>query len=113
MTVKVTALLVVPLTVTVTFTEPFDRPDGTVATIEGSLQLVVDAITPPILTVLPPLVAPKPLPVMVTEVPDAPDVGDRLEMTGAANREPLARTTNKKQVSELSSERLERIALSL
>jgi hypothetical protein len=94
--VKATPLLAVPLTVTTTFTEPFAIPDGTVAAIDVLLQLVVAATTVPNLTVLDPLVDPKLLPVMVTDTPVAPEVGFRLEMTGAANREPLARTTKAK-----------------
>jgi len=107
----VTALLSVLFTLTTTFTGPFVRPDGTVAVIDVPLllQFVVAATTVPNLTVLVPFVEPKPVPVIVTDMPDAPEIGLRLEITGAAKSDALARTTNKKQATELSGERLEHI----
>src|SRR2546428_13489999 len=80
--VNVTELLDEPLTVTMTDSARLATPAGTTATMEVLLQLVVEAVTPPNLTMLVPLVAPKLLPVMVTEVPVAPEVGERLEMDG-------------------------------
>jgi hypothetical protein len=106
-TVKATALLAVPLTVTTTFTAPFARPDGTVAVMEVPLlpQFVTLAVAVPNFTVLGPWVEPNPVPVMVTEVPVAPEVGDKLEMTGAANREPLARTRKRRTEMAANMER--------
>lgn len=69
---------------TVTTTLPVVAPLGTVATIDVALQLVVVAVVPLNFTVLVPLVAPKFAPVMVTDAPTAPEVGDRLVMLGAA-----------------------------
>ncbi len=81
-TVKLTPLLALLETVTTTF--PVVAPGGTVATILVALQLVVLAIVPLNLTVLVPLVAPKFVPVIVTEAPTAPEDGDKFEMVGAA-----------------------------
>ena len=71
-------------------------PVGTVATIEVALQLpIVVAVVPLNCTVLEPWVEPKFVPVIVTDEPTAPDVGDRLVMLGAAttvNDEPLLAT---------------------
>jgi hypothetical protein len=47
-----------------------------------ALQLLTVAATPPNVTVLVPCVPPKFAPVIVTAVPAAPDVGDRLLMAG-------------------------------
>jgi hypothetical protein len=80
-TVKVTPLLAIPLTVTTTLPEV--APVGTGATIEVALQLVGVAAVLLKVTVLVPWVAPKFVPVMVTEVPTGPEVGDRLVMLGA------------------------------
>ena len=74
-TVNVKPLLPVPDTVTTTF--PVVAPVGTIATIEESLQLVVVAAVPLKLTVLAPWLDPKLVPVMVTEAPTAPDVGEK------------------------------------
>jgi hypothetical protein len=72
--------------VTVTTTLPVVAPVGTVATIEVALQLVI-AVAVVVLnfTVLVPCVEPKLVPVIVTDAPTAPVVGDRLVMLGAAN----------------------------
>src|SRR6266568_3595221 len=80
-TVKVTPLLATPFTVTTTL--PVVAPVGTGAAIEVALQLVGVAAVPLKVTVLLPCVAPKFAPVMVTEVPTGPEVGDRLVMLGA------------------------------
>ena len=77
-TVNETPLLAVPPTVTTTF--PVVAPLGTGAKIEVALQLVGVAVVPLNLTVLDPCVEPKAVPLIVTEVPTAPVVGDRLLM---------------------------------
>ena len=75
---------------------PVVAPVGTAATIEVAPQLVIDVADVPLnATVLVPCVAPKFVPVIVTEAPTAPDVGDKLVMFGAAttvNAEPLLST---------------------
>ena len=81
-TVKLTPLL--DLLETFTTTLPVVAPDGTVATMLVALQLVALALVPLNVTVLVPCVEPKFVPVIVTEAPTAPDVGDRLEMVGPA-----------------------------
>jgi hypothetical protein len=64
-------------------------PVGTVALIEVALQLPNEVTVVPLnLTVLVPLVEPKFVPVIVTNVPTAPDVGDRVVMVGAAKDNP-------------------------
>jgi len=89
-TVKLTPLLDTPLTVTTTL--PVVAPLGTVATIEVALQLeIVVAVVVLNFTVLDPCVEPKFVPVIVTDAPTAPEVGDKLEMVGAA-KEVAART---------------------
>jgi len=82
-TVKVTPLLATPPTVTTTF--PVVAPVGTVATIDVVLQLAI-LVTVVVLnfTVLVPCGDPKFVPVIVTDAPTAPDVGERLVMLGAA-----------------------------
>jgi hypothetical protein len=79
-TVKVTPLLATPPTVTTTF--PVVAPEGTGTTIFVALQLVGVEVVPLNVTVLVPWVAPKFVPVMVTEVPTAPEVGDTVPMLG-------------------------------
>jgi hypothetical protein len=79
-TVKVTALLAMPLTVTMT--DPVVTPVGTGTTMELALQLVGVAAVPLNRTVLVPGVAPKFDPVIVTTAPIDPDVGERLEIAG-------------------------------
>jgi hypothetical protein len=86
-TVNVTPLLVCPPTVTTTF--PVVAAAGTSATIEVLLQLVTAADTPLNITVLAPWAEPKFVPVSVTEVPMAPEVGDRLLIAKTANASPL------------------------
>ena len=74
---------------TVTTTLPVVAPEGTVATIEVAPQLViVVAVVPLNFTVLEPCVEPKFVPVIVTDAPTAPVVGDRLVILGAAKAAP-------------------------
>jgi len=80
-TVKVTPLLASALTVTTTL--PVVAPDGAGTTMLVLDQLVGVAVVPLNLIVLVAFVAPKFVPVTVTEVPTAPLVGDRLVMLGA------------------------------
>ena len=81
-TVKLFPLLATPATVTTTL--PVTAPDGTFATMLVALHVVTVAVTPLNLTVLVPLVAPKAVPVIVTEAVIAPDVGARVAILGAA-----------------------------
>jgi hypothetical protein len=93
-TVNEEPLLATPLTVTTTF--PVVAPVGTVATIDVAPQLpIVVAVVPLNFTVLVPCVEPKFVPVIVTEAPTAPVVGDRLVMVGAAY-DALSEVTHKK-----------------
>ena len=87
-TVKATPLLATPETVTTTF--PVVAPEGTGTTMLVALQLVGVVAVPLNLTVLEPCVDPKFVPVMVTEVPTAPDVGDRLVILGDVPPPPEA-----------------------
>jgi hypothetical protein len=80
-TVNVTPLLATPLTVTTTL--PVVAPDGTTATIDVAFQVVIEAATVPLnVTVLVPCIAPKLVPVIDTEAPTAPEVGDWLVIVG-------------------------------
>ena len=81
-TVKLTPLLGFPLTVTTTF--PLVAPVGTGATIEVALQLAGVAVVPLNFTVLLPPAFPKLVPVIVTDRPTAPEVGDKLVILGIA-----------------------------
>ena len=83
---NIALLLVAPEeSVTVTPTLLYaERLLGTMATMLVSLQLVMAAATEPIIKELVPWVAPKPVPVIVTELPAGPEVGLRLEMSGPA-----------------------------
>ncbi len=83
-TVNATELLACPPTVTTTL--PFVAPLGTGTAIEVVLQLVGAAATPLNVTVLPPWLAPKYEPVIVTEVPTGPELGETLEMLGGGAR---------------------------
>src|ERR687895_611342 len=80
-TVKVTPLLPTPPTVTTT--GPVVAPLGTGAVIEVALQLLGVAAVPLNVTVLVPCGLPKLDPVIVTDVPTAPEVGFKLLITGA------------------------------
>jgi len=87
-TVNAAPLLVWPPTVTVTL--PVVAPVGTGTAMLVLLQLVGVAVVPLKLIVLLPCVAPKFVPAIVTDVPTAPDVGDRLVMLGfTVNAAPL------------------------
>jgi hypothetical protein len=66
----------------VTTTFPVVAPLGTGTTIEVALQLVGIAVVPLNLTVLVPWVEPKFVPVIVTDVPTTPEVGERLVIEG-------------------------------
>jgi hypothetical protein len=79
--VNTTPLLAVPLTVTRTF--PVLAPVGTGVTILVELQLVGAAGAPLNVTLLAPWVDPKFAPVIVTEVPTGPPVGERPVTVGA------------------------------
>lgn len=88
MNVNRTPLLASPPTVTTTF--PVRAPFGTTTTMLVSLQLVGVAAPPLKVTVLVPCVAPKLVPVIVTEFPTGADVGERLAMLGGTvNSTPL------------------------
>lgn len=79
-TVKAMPLLAKPLTVTTTL--PVVAPFGTGTMMPVSPQLVGVAGVPLKVTVLVPWVAPKLVPVMVTEVPTGPVVGERPAILG-------------------------------
>jgi len=80
-TVNFTPLLEAPPTVTTTL--PVVAALGTGATIDAEFHFVGLAATPLKVTVLVPCVEPKFFPVIVTDVPTTPDVGERLVMEGA------------------------------
>ena len=94
-TVNLTPLLDRPLRVTTTL--PDVAPPGTAATTVVAFQVEIEAETPLKVTV--PGVEPKLVPVMVTEVPTGPDMGDRAVMPGDTLKDapllfiPLALTT--------------------
>ncbi len=79
-TVKVMPFEATPFTVTTRL--PVVAPEGTTATIEVALQLETVAAVPLNLTVLEPCVEPKFVPVIVTDVPITPEVGEMLPMVG-------------------------------
>ena len=81
-TVNVTPLLALPPTETTTF--PVVAPEGTAATIEVVLQLVGLALVALKATVLVPWVEPKLVPVILTDVPTPPEVGDKAIIFGVA-----------------------------
>jgi len=86
-TVKSTPLLVAwPPTVTTTF--PVAAPTGTGTAMLVSLQLVGAVAVPLKVTELIPCVAPKLVPVMVTNIPTGPDVGFRLVIFGVTRKVP-------------------------
>jgi hypothetical protein len=78
---KASPLLWAPSTIITTF--PVFAKFGTVAIIRVVLQLVTVAAIPLKVTVLVPWLARKLVPMIVTEVPGAADVGDRLLILGA------------------------------
>jgi hypothetical protein len=79
-TVNVTPLLARPATVTTT--GPVVAPLGTGTTMLVLLQLLGVAVVPLNFTVLVPWVGPKFVPVIVTDVPTGPELGERLLMLG-------------------------------
>jgi hypothetical protein len=79
-TVKLAPLLPSPPTVMTTF--PVVAPAGTGTTTLVALQLVGEAAVPLKVNVLLPWVAPKLVPVIVTEVPIGAELGDRLVIPG-------------------------------
>src|SRR5438552_16354021 len=79
-TVNNTPALATPLTVTTTL--PVVAPAGTGATIEVALQLVGLALVALKKTALAPWVEPKLVPVIVTDAPTAPEIGDNAVMRG-------------------------------
>jgi hypothetical protein len=99
-TVKATPLLATPPTVTTTF--PVVAPLGTVVAILVALQLVVVAAVPLSVTVPE---DPKFVPVIVTAVPTAPNVGDRLVMLGVGD------TATNKIVSKVDWELVSTVAV--
>src|SRR6266436_1322273 len=70
---------------TVTETGPEVAPDGTSATMLVSLQVPTAEVVPLSEIVLPPCVVPKPVPVIVTSSPTAPEVGDMAVIASASN----------------------------
>lgn len=81
-TVKLSPLLATALTVTTTL--PVVAPAGTGTLIEALAQVVGVPGVPLNVTVLVPWEVPKPVPLIVTDVPTAPDVGVRLVMLSVA-----------------------------
>jgi hypothetical protein len=73
-------LLALPPVVTITF--PDEAPVGTLATVDEAVQLMIGAVVP--LNVTNPWVEPKFDPVIVTDAPTTPDVGDMLVIVGVA-----------------------------
>src|ERR1700675_2191760 len=82
-TVKLLPLVFTPLVFTTTL--PVVAPEGTVVAMLVALQLVTAAAVPLKLTVLVPWAEPKLVPVILTEDPTAPDVGERLLMVGVGS----------------------------
>jgi hypothetical protein len=78
---KLTPLLACPPTVTTTL--PVVAPVGTGTLMLVALQFVGVPAVPLKVTVLVPCVEPKLVPVMVIDVPAAPEVGFKLVMVGA------------------------------
>jgi hypothetical protein len=79
-----TPLLATPPTVTTTL--PVVAPDGTAATIDVALQLVIVVAAVPLnVTTLVPCVEPKLVPVIVTDAPIAAAFVDKLAMLGACS----------------------------
>jgi hypothetical protein len=81
--VNATPALTTPLTVTTTLPDPV-APDGTVATMDVLLQLVIEAVVvvPGKVTVLVPCDEPKFIPVIVTVAPTAPVLVERPLIVG-------------------------------
>jgi hypothetical protein len=87
-TVKDTPLVSTPLACTTTF--PVVAPLGTGTAMLVALQLVGVAVVPLNLIVLLPCVAPKSVPVTVTDAPTAPEVRLRLVIAGVGRRVNVA-----------------------
>jgi hypothetical protein len=108
-TVKLDPLLFTPLANTTTF--PVVAPLGTVVAMLVALQVVTVAVVPLNFTVLEPWLDPKFVPVIVIEVPTAPEVFERLVMLGADTTvkldpllfTPLANTTTFPVVAPLGT----------
>jgi hypothetical protein len=99
-TVNVFPLLATPETVTTTL--PVVAPLGTTTTTLVLLQLVYVATAVPLnLTVLVPRVEPKPLPVIVTDAPIAPEVGERLVIFGAAKAKLADKISTERTTAEI------------
>ena len=81
-TVKLDPLLLTPLAFTTRF--PVVAPLGTVVVMRVALQVPTVAVVPLKVTVPVPCDAPKFVPVIVTDAPTAPVVGERPVMLGAA-----------------------------
>jgi hypothetical protein len=80
-TAKNTELL--PILPTTTVTEPLVAPVGTKAAMLVSLQVVIEVARVPLKkTALLPCAVPKPVPLMVTVLPTAPEAGDMPVMLG-------------------------------
>ena len=79
---------------TATTAPPVVAPDGTVATIAVVVQLAIDVAAVPLnFRVLVPCEEPKLVPVIVTDAPTAPVVGDRVVTLGVSVKvEPLLST---------------------
>jgi len=80
-TVKLAPLLFTPLAFTITF--PVAAPEGTLETTFVEIQLMIGATVPLNRTEPLPCDEPKFVPLMVTDAPAAPEVGEMLEMWGA------------------------------
>jgi hypothetical protein len=78
---------------TVKTTDPLVAPPGTGATTRLALQLLGVATVPLNLMLLVPCDAPKFAPLMVTDVPTLPDVGERLTILGAVGEVKSADTS--------------------
>jgi hypothetical protein len=90
-TVKLLPLLATPPTVTTTL--PVVAVDGTIAVIAVGVQVLNTLAAPaPNFTVLPAELLPNPLPLMVTVLPTAPDVMERLVMLTTVKLTPLPAT---------------------
>jgi hypothetical protein len=84
--------LLTGLPFTVTVKGPVNAPDGTIAFMSVSLQLVTAALVPLSDTVLLPFVAPKPVPEIETPDPTAPEAGDKplmLKLSVTVKLDPL------------------------
>ena len=107
-TVKDTPLLGFPPTVTTTF--PLVAPAGTGATIEVALQFVGLALVVLKETVLAPWVEPKLLPVILTDAPTAPEVGDNAVIRGGdafswTGEQKITRSGRPPETTKLRAER--------